>query len=133
MKTANELFPKFRNPKWNYATYEPIVKNMGEIVIESRDDDWQGDSRILYKDGTTYGFLRFGWGSCSGCDALLACKTIEEVQFLMDDLLSRILWFDSKKAALKFFKEHNWKMDHDGSKLELKKFVKDSLKYLSSI
>lgn len=133
MKTSLDLFPDFKENKYNKPEYEPIIKNMGEVIVETRDDLWQGDSRILYKDGTTYGFLRFGWGSCSGCDALYSCKTLEDIQVLMNELLSQIRWFDSAAEALKFFIEHKWEMDHDANRIEQKEFVKCVKEYLTSV
>ena len=72
-----------------------MLNEFGEILIQVDEEAYQGDSFLLYKNDNKYGFLAFGWGSCSGCDALQACDTIGEVQELMDRLYNDIIWFDS--------------------------------------
>lgn len=94
-----------------FSDYQPMLKQFGEIVVQVDDDDYQGDSRVLYESEGRYGYLCFGWGSCSGCDALQGCGTIEEVQALMNELFASIIWFDSKPDALEFFNTHDWEGD----------------------
>lgn len=72
--------------------YEEIVSTFGEILIEAHEGDYQGDSKYLVKKGDLYGIVTFGWGSCSGCDALQACNTQEEIDQLQDDLERGIVW-----------------------------------------
>jgi len=101
-------------------SYDQIIARFGDVVIKVEDDDYQGDTRVLYrhwhwKDGRDVqriGYLRFGWGSCSGCDALQACTSEEEVEDLINELRSSIKWFDSKEEALEFFENHDWKGDY---------------------
>jgi hypothetical protein len=90
--------------------YGTVVDSMGhETVLEARDDDYQGDSHYLLKDGERWGYLVFGWGSCSGCDALEACYgKREEVESLRDDLRDGIKWFDSLPALADYFGEKDW-------------------------
>ena len=41
--------------------YQPMLAMMGDIVVQVDDNDYQGDSRLLFKDDDArYGFLRFG-------------------------------------------------------------------------
>lgn len=95
MKTAKELY-KSPSMAWDYS---PILDNVeGEIVLHIKDDDYQGDSFVLYKKDDKFGYLTFGWGSCSGCDALQACNTYEEIQELMDSLYNSIQWFDDYES-----------------------------------
>lgn len=91
MKRAEELY---ENEKYWYD-YQPMLDEFGEILLQVDDDDYQGDSFLIYKKDNKYGLLIFGWGSCSGCDALQACDDIDEVQELMDSLYNSITWFDS--------------------------------------
>ena len=79
--------------------YTPLLNSFGTVLIRVDDDDYEGDSRILlHKDGR-YGFLIFGWGSCSGCDALQDCDSYDDLDALIDQLENEIHWFDSIDAA----------------------------------
>ena len=91
MKKAKELYEN----KGYWYDYQPMLDEFGEILLQVDDDDYQGDSFLIYKKGNKYGLLIFGWGSCSGCDALQACDNIDEVQELMDSLYDSITWFNS--------------------------------------
>jgi len=112
------------------GSYQPIIDSMGEVVIQQDDNDYQGDTRVIYKDGNQIGWLQFGWGSCSGCDALQACNSYEEVNDLINGLTNQIRWFDSQAEALKFFLEHDWEGDYSWHAEEQKKFVSDCVAYL---
>lgn len=92
MKKAKEIY---ETDRFSWYDYQPMLDEFGEILIQVDEEAYQGDSFLLYKNDNKYGFLTFGWGSCSGCDALQACDTIDEVQELMDRLYNAIIWFDS--------------------------------------
>jgi hypothetical protein len=128
MKKAKEIYDEKDSYCW--YDYNPMLKEFGEIVVKVDDEDYQGDSRVLYKYGDKYGWLQFGWGSCSGCDALQGCREIEEVQELMDDLKGRIVWFDNKAEASKFFEEHDWSGDYTGRDENQKEFIEKCLEEL---
>ncbi len=115
MKTAAEIYADYSY----FGDYQPMLDSFGEILIQEDDDDYQGDSYVLYKDGSRYGLLIFGWGSCSGCDALQACNSIKEVQELMDSLYSDIEWFEdlpSLQVALRLrdLEGQYWYHTHKG-------------------
>ncbi len=94
MKTAKQLYT---SPIMNWD-YSPILNNIkGEIILREENHD-PGYSYILYKKDNKYGYLTFGWGSCSFCDALQACNTYEEIQELMDVLYNSIQWFDDYES-----------------------------------
>ncbi len=101
MKTAAELYAdEFYNDDYFCTSdYQRMLNEFGEIVIQKDDNDCQGDSYVLYRSGTRYGILIFGWGSCSGCDSLQACRSTDEVQELMNELHNDIQWFDSLEEA----------------------------------
>lgn len=84
------------------SNYDPIVKYFGNILVESHDDDYQGDSRYLIQSSGKYGFLIIGWGSCSGCDALQGCSNNEELNDLVNSLWNNIKWFDTKEEVLNY-------------------------------
>lgn len=79
--------------------YQPIIDELGDPVVQVDDDDYQGDTRILYRKDGRYGLLNFGWGSCSGCDGLRACTSFREIEELIQGLEDGIVWFDSLEAA----------------------------------
>lgn len=131
MKTAKEVYPEWEEG-YGPCDYSPIVEDFGTIVIRKDDDDYQGDSRILYDNNGTIGYLRFGWGSCSGCDALQACDTFKDIQDLMDELRGQVMWFDSKTDALKFFETHDWQGDYDWREENREQFVSSAIEYLNN-
>lgn len=79
--------------------YDPIIRSFGEVLVQVDDDDYIGDTRVLLRKDGRYGFLNFGWGSCSGCDALQASDSYEEIDELIDDLENDIKWFDTLANA----------------------------------
>lgn len=126
MKPISEVYPDLagRESFYGPGDYGPLLLSMGhEIMLQVDDDDYQGDSRLLLKDGDKVGYLQFGWGSCSGCDALQACNTIGEIEELRDELKSQIRWFDTKADAHKFFEEHDWEGDYSWHHEVQKQFV----------
>lgn len=110
--------------------YQPMVSSFGTIAIQVEDHDWQGDSRILYDDDGCIGFLMFGWGSCSGCDAFYGCNTFKEAEKLYNELKGSIKWFDSRKHALEWFNAHDWEGDYSGRDKNTKFFVRLCIEYL---
>lgn len=88
----------------SYYDYQEIIDSFEyENLFQETDNDYQGDTRVLFRDGNRFGILNFGWGSCSGCDALQACDTIEEVTELQQELFNSIQWFDSAQECLNHF------------------------------
>lgn len=133
MKRAEEIFGVVDWKHYdNVYEYDPMLAEFGEILLQVDDNDYTGDSRVLYQDGTRYGYLQFGWGSCSGCDALQACQSMEEVQKLMDELYASIRWFDTSAEALEFFRTHDWEGDYDWNEEEQKKFVAGAIALLTA-
>lgn len=86
----NEEYDWIEDP----PSYRDIVETFGKVLIEEEVGDYQGDSLYLIRDGYRYGVLTFGWGSCSGCDALQDCRNQEDIDRLQDDLERGIRWFD---------------------------------------
>lgn len=135
MKTASELYPKYAEEKDFYgpSDYQPIIDEFGEVLLQIDDGDYDGDSRILYRKDGKFGWLQFGWGSCSGCDALQACTDISDIQELMDELSEQIMWFEDKESAIIFFETHDWKGDYSWHTSNQKTFVKDAIALLKSM
>lgn len=131
MRSAQEIYGEGDDQFWfGISNYQPMLEEFGEICVQVDDNDYQGDSRVLYRDGDGFGFLQFGWGSCSGCDALMACNSIEEVQELMDELLQKIMWFDSSEKALAYFTSHDWKGDYSWHEEEQAEFITKVIEFL---
>lgn len=127
-----EEFKKFYEDAdyFQWYGYQPLLNSFGKIVIQIEDNDWQGDSRILYKDGRKkIGFLMFGWGSCSGCDEFYGCNTFEEAEEFSNELESKIIWFENKKEALKWFRTHDWEGDHTNNDKNTELFRKLCIEY----
>jgi hypothetical protein len=92
-------------PCWHTSfSYRDLI-DFGSIVLEASDSDYQGDTLMLLQYGTEYGVLLFGWGSCSGCDALQGCESFEEVAKLRNDLLSQVQWSDSLEGVVELLKK----------------------------
>ena len=132
IKNAEEIYPREDGEFPYYLSgYTPILEEFGEILLRVDEDAWQGDTLVLYEKDGKYGWLRFGWGSCSGCDALQGCSSYKEIQELIDSLESSVQWFESKKEAIKFFKTHDWEGDYDNGE-EQQEFVRKAIALLDS-
>ena len=96
MSRAQLLYPDAKEGSYApFCDYDPIIESFGEVLVRVDDKDYQGDSRVLYHRDGRYGLFVFGWGSCSGCDSLRACKTFADVAQLIDELENNIKWFDT--------------------------------------
>lgn len=133
--TAKELYPDAMRDSgcfWGASCYQPIVDSFGEVAVQVDDQDYQGDTRVLYRDGDRYGWLQFGWGSCSGCDALQACNSYADVDQLISELRDSIKWFDTAAEALEFFESHDWEGDYSWYSSEQADFVQKCKAYLAT-
>jgi hypothetical protein len=119
MKKADEIYDN----SWGLWDYQPMLNEFGNILLQKDERDYQGDSFLIYEKDDKYGYLTFGWGSCSGCDALQGCNSISEVQELMDRLYSSIEWFDSLDALKEYFEETDWTLQYQYSIPEFKEFL----------
>jgi len=124
MKKAHELYD-CKYP----ADYDPIIESFGEVLIKVDDDDYQGDSRVLLKDGNRFGVLIFGFGSCSGCDRLQACNNFNEIDELIQEMYNDIHWFDSLEECKTWAEERDWELQHSWHCKETKDFVNKLLNY----
>lgn len=88
--------------------YTPMINDLGNVLFTLSDDDYSGDTFILYYNSGTWGYLEFGWGSCSACDALQGCSDWEEVEELYSQLQDKILRFYKTKDILNYFMNHDW-------------------------
>ena len=111
---------------YDFSNYNQMLESFEyEILLKIDDDDWQGDSRVIFKDSRKYGWLQFGWGSCSGCDELEGCgHNIEALQQLQKTLFNSIKWFDSLENAIEFFDNHDWQGDYSWHRKEQQDFIR---------
>jgi len=137
MKPIREVYPCLVEDEEKYGRfygpgdYGSLIDSMGfETLLEIHDHDYQGDSRYILKDGDRYGMLIFGWGSCSGCDALQACESFKEIEELRDSLVNSILWYDSKQELHDFIRDRDWELQYCWHQEETKEFVEKSLALL---
>ena len=79
--------------------YGELLKPIGDIVLKIDQDEYQGYSWVLFRDGDLFGYLQFGWGSCSGCDALQACESKEEEDNLRTELATAVRWGTASETA----------------------------------
>ena len=132
MKPIKEVYPPSKTQEFfEVYDYNPLLKSMGyEILLKVDDEDYQGDSRLILKNQSSYGILIFGWGSCSGCDALQGCKNYQDVEDLRNELNQSIKWLDSASECIKYIKAHDWKMDFSWHSKEMNEFLKKAEKLL---
>ena len=131
MKNIKDVFPNADKDMWFYVEggYEAILESFEyEILLKKDYGSYQGDTLVLFKDNNKYGFLNFGWGSCSGCDALAACSDYEDLRKLRDGLHNDIVWKNQKEMINyltdeKLMEQKFWFWE-SGSKEFLKEAVK---------
>lgn len=81
--------------------YDKIIGPWGyTVVAEWDEDDYQGNSIVVFQDGDKFGLLEYSWGSCSGCDALEACGGEADEAKLSEEMKGQIKWFGSAAAIV---------------------------------
>lgn len=137
IKLAEQLYPNCNvTEEWgdwfeSPSNYTPIINHFGKVIIRVDDKDYSGDTRVFYRFEGGYGYLMVGWGSCSGCDALQACKTYEEVDSLIYQLQQGIRRFGSAQEALAFFETHDWEGDWTYHTENQEQFIKQVKEFLN--
>jgi hypothetical protein len=98
-----------------YPSHLDLIKTFDtdvEILLDVGDDDDQGDSRVLFRSGSRFGHLIFGWASCSGCDALATTDgSIAELTTLRDNMLTSVHWEDAAEDMARYLAEKDWALD----------------------
>ena len=128
MKDIKQVYPSsFEEWFSGISDYGPLIESFEyEVLLQVDDDDYQGDTRLLFKNGSKIGYLNFGWGSCSGCDALQACSSYDEVDELRSHLYESIKW-ETKSDMLKYFETHDWEGDYSWHQEEKKRFISEAI------
>lgn len=101
MIDAKKLYPQEESDWFSSPSdYTPILDAIGTVILRVDDDDYQGDTRVLFSRGRReFGFLSFGWGSCSGCDALQACDSFDAIQKVVDGMEKETVWGNAEAIA----------------------------------
>lgn len=131
MKPISEVYDPTESYGW--GDYWPMIESMGyDILCRAEVGSYQGDSLAVVRDGERYGLVTFGWGSCSGCDALQACRKIEQVDELRTEIHDQIVWKDSRQEMLEFLKNRDWKAQYYSDTEEVMAFVAKAIETLDA-
>lgn len=134
-----QLYPdcEGENQSWFNAPYDynPLLYSIGNVLLKVDDQDYQGDSRLIYHNPNTgeFGLLIFGWGSCSGCAALQACGSYEDVDKLRTELQQKIQWYPSARELFNYFEIHDWTGDYSWHAEETRHFIEEAKKLLKEL
>lgn len=115
--------------------YKSLIELSGVAIQFSVDiGSYQGDTYMLVKnkDGH-FGYLRFGWGSCSGCDALKGCDNAKDYAELLESLYSNIEWFETQERLIRFREEGDWENRFYGDKDTIKRWIQAFDLYLQKL
>lgn len=108
--------------------YEDLISSMDlEHIVHQKFGTYQGDAVSIVKKGRAYGLLIFGYGSCSGCDALEACSKIEDVIELRDNLYREIHWEPGRVAFTKWLMERDWEGQWIWHEDEFRKWLREQI------
>jgi hypothetical protein len=120
-KNIEEVYPSEEDTERNYFYgYNPLLESFNyDIILKVDEYDYQGDSIVIFynNENNKYGYLIFGWGSCSGCDSLQACNSYQEVEELRIDIHNRIIWFDTLELLREWINKHDYEGDYTDSDL----------------
>ena len=132
---AKSLYPQEeqeQEQEWSYFSeynYDPIINSFGEVVLRKTIGEYQGDTYAIVKKGDLLGYLAIGWGSCSGCDALQACSSHDDVARLIGHIASNVRW-GSAADLLHYFTTHDWEGDYIYHDEEFKEWKDEVVKWL---
>lgn len=122
-KTIQEIYPGCAYQ----SDYRPLVEDLGMIVVEVADEDYQGDTRYLLKAGPRWGVLINGWGSCSGCDALQSASSYEELEELRREIAGKVRWFDCAEACAAYLAGKDWETESSYRTEETQRFTTEAI------
>ena len=88
--------------------YTPIIEHLGKVAYRLDETGYQGDSYVFYKEEDKYGIMIFGWGSCSGCDSLQACNSIQDIDNLIEEMTGYIRWFKTAKELYDWINDERY-------------------------
>lgn len=127
--------------------YDEIIDTFEcEVLVEESDDDYQGDTYVFLRNDDMYGILIFGWGSCSGCDALesISCwktsgcsekhisETLKSLTEFRDEMYESITWRKLKEMK-EYIEVKDFKLEWYGNTKTGRKFVTEVQSYLKEM
>lgn len=70
------------------------------VLLSSQFGSWQGDYAVVVSNPEgQFAMTVFGYGSCSGCDALEGAETWEDIEVMADSFSSNLTWFNSPQEV----------------------------------
>jgi hypothetical protein len=131
---AEVIYTNCKNEYGFYEVYDytPIIEALGYPLVRVDEDGYQGSTHVLLRSKENedlFGYLTFGWGSCSGCDELQACNSYAELQELIDRFENDVKW-DTAPNLYKYFLTHDWNGDWVGHDLTFQEFRTQSERLL---
>lgn len=106
--------------KYGYfaGSYQHLVESFATVVIDVANGNYQGDCLYLLRNGTQWGFLSVGYGSCSYCDALEGCASLSDVLSLRDSIEQDAKWFETLEETKQYIydegRKYSWYAHEDG-------------------
>ena len=114
-------------------SYVELVQTFASVLLAVDGNDVTGDTQMLLDDGQRFGFLYFGWGSCSWCDAMYAAHgCIPELMRLRVDLAAKTVWCDSARDLAYYLATKDWALDFDADGAATEAFVVRTLEILAA-
>ena len=133
-KPIEDVYPDCFKSRWDGpCDYDPLVESFGDVLVKEDDHAYSGDSRVLLSRDGRLGHLTFGWGSCSGCDALYGASSYANLDELRDDMERCIVWFDDAEHAAQWFSDHDWAGDYCEDKKALASFIEKATKAIAAL
>lgn len=122
---AKDIFPEFQENTYDEQyDYDKIVETFGTILDSVKNKGYDGDTIYLLQKDNQFGYLVVGWGSCSGCDALMSCNTFAEIDALIEQLYLGIVWYDSKEELYNYINNKDCDLEYSsGLWKELQKII----------
>lgn len=115
--------------------YSEMLKEPGwQIIRDVCSGDYQGQYGFLLREESSgrFGVVFISYGSCSGCDALQACQTWDDLSNLRDDVLNTITWFNTPVEAVNWFESRDWETQAAYYEKDFGQFKIDCISYLAS-
>ena len=91
------------------VSYSDINKTFGTVLVEIDQDDYQGSSIVaIHNEELGFGFVIYGWGSCSGCDALQDCHNAGDLRDLQMEIFNDFSWFPTLQDMQEHVRLKDW-------------------------
>lgn len=109
--------PQFCAWEYDYADLLNTIHPDLRWTVCALEFNYQGDYFYFGELGDKYYYVVVGYGSCSGCDALQACDSYEELLQLRERIAQNIREFNSLEDFQQWFEEHGEDQWYDTSEI----------------